>query len=191
MSSEFFSRPVCHSCFFFCCGSRCDYGVSKECTQTSDTECHGKSRVAIITVSVIAVLAIAGAVIGGFLFWKKRKEMKTPPDAALPDDEIPLRVKDLEPFLPDIAEELTWKDMKHVAQRNGMKHAKIDACEVNHPRDAQEQTFELLTKFVEEHGRNALKILLQTLEKSGKKDQAEKIIEILSRDNQDGQNTSA
>ncbi|XP_023154786.2 tumor necrosis factor receptor superfamily member 6 isoform X1 [Amphiprion ocellaris] len=176
---------VCHPC------KTCEYGVKKECTDTSDTECHEKSRVVIITVSVIAVLAVAGAVIGGFLFWKKRKEMKRDPAPAPdPAEERPL-IRDLQPFLPDIAEELGWKDMKDVAQRSGMKLARIDACEHDYPRDSQEQTHQLLRKYVEEHGRNASEDLLQTLKRSGKKDKAEKIREMLCRDNQDGQNSSA
>lgn len=87
---------------------------------------------------------------------------------------------DIQPHLPDIAEAIGWKDMKVVAMCSKIPHPIIEACQQNHPHDSQEQTIELLMKFVERNGKKAPNNLVQFLEKSGKRDKAERVTSILS-----------
>lgn len=80
----------------------------------------------------------------------------------------------------DIAAAIGWKDMQEIAMRSGIQSTTIDSHKLDHPGDCQEQTLQLLRTWVESQGKKAPENLIQTLQKSGKKLQAEKVAKILS-----------
>ena len=86
----------------------------------------------------------------------------------------------LEPLLDcdllDIAEIIGWTDMKAVAIRSGMRDTTIENCRLNHVGEAQEQTLELLKEFVNKEGNQAQTTLIKTLQNSGKRGIAERVI---------------
>lgn len=86
---------------------------------------------------------------------------------------------DLEPHLPSIAKVIGWKDMKDVARRSKMATA-IEACEMNHPNDVEEQTYNLLKKWVESQGKGASKNLVRILIENDKRGKAEEVNETLA-----------
>uniref|UniRef100_A0A8C5I2A6 Tumor necrosis factor receptor superfamily member 6 n=1 Tax=Gouania willdenowi TaxID=441366 RepID=A0A8C5I2A6_GOUWI len=88
---------------------------------------------------------------------------------------------DIQPLLPDISEVLGWKVMVHVARRSPISDAAIESCKLDHQGDSQEQTLQLLKKWVEIHGRASSSELLRMLEEGGKKDKAERIRDILDK----------
>uniref|UniRef100_A0A8P4K0R2 Tumor necrosis factor receptor superfamily member 6 n=1 Tax=Dicentrarchus labrax TaxID=13489 RepID=A0A8P4K0R2_DICLA len=89
--------------------------------------------------------------------------------------------KDLQPYLPDIAEAMGWKDMKYVAIRSKIPMTAIESCQLDHPHDSKEQTVKLLMIWVEKQGSDAAKNLLEILQRSGKRRKAENVKDILSR----------
>ncbi|KAA8583710.1 hypothetical protein FQN60_014918 [Etheostoma spectabile] len=92
-------------------------------------------------------------------------------------------VVDLQAHLPDIVEVIGWKVMKDLAMRSTITDPTIEACQMNHPGNIQEATLELLKIWVEKNGKEASRNLVQILHKSGKKDRAERVMDILSRPN--------
>lgn len=88
---------------------------------------------------------------------------------------------DLKPHLLDIADVIGWKDLRGVAMRSGIPESIIESCQLNNPRDYQEQTFQLLNIYVERQGREASNILIQKLLTGGKKAKAQKVKDILSK----------
>lgn len=85
--------------------------------------------------------------------------------------------------MPDIAQELGWSYMKNIALRTGIKDGIIEACEIDYKNSAEEQTLQLLKRWVEKEGKEAPKKLVKTLKEMDKKGKAEKIIGILSKAN--------
>lgn len=91
---------------------------------------------------------------------------------------ISVPVVDMQPLLPDIANRLGWNTMKDVAVRSGVPQTDIETVKLNHREDHEEMTLDLLGRWVERTGRRASKDLIEMLQKSGKVDTAEKILEI-------------
>uniref|UniRef100_A0A3Q3GTB2 Tumor necrosis factor receptor superfamily member 6 n=1 Tax=Kryptolebias marmoratus TaxID=37003 RepID=A0A3Q3GTB2_KRYMA len=87
---------------------------------------------------------------------------------------------DMRPFLPQVAEQLGWSNMKEIALQSGMPAATIESAKLNHPQNSEEWTLELLGKWVEAKGKSAPRELIEMLRKRGKNDTAEKISDILS-----------
>lgn len=87
---------------------------------------------------------------------------------------------ELQPHLPDIADLIGWKVMKEIAMRSNISNTKIDSVQQDNPRDAQEQTLELLKFYVECQGRNAAKNLVDMLQENKHKDKAEKVAGLLT-----------
>lgn len=86
---------------------------------------------------------------------------------------------DLQCHLPNIVDTIVWKDMKDIATQTGVSQTTIDSCKQNHPSDTREQTYELLSHWVESEGRGAGRKLIEMLNKSGKRAKAEKVRKIL------------
>ncbi|KAF7668377.1 hypothetical protein LDENG_00016890 [Lucifuga dentata] len=170
------------------CGAE---GVKVACTDISDTICNTSLGVTLGAVFVVIVL-LAVIVIGlWYHFWRKRKRQPTPSQLINGDtskmEVEPLRapIVDLTSFLPDIAELLDWKDMRDIAIRSEIPSTTIKSCQQNNPQDTQEQTFQLLSRWVEKQGRTASTDLIEMLRRSGQKAKAERVMDLLSGGNSD------
>ena len=84
--------------------------------------------------------------------------------------------------MPEIAAVLGWKDMQDVAMRSGMTKVEIDSCKRSDPMDSEEQTVQLLVKWVEKEGKGGAQKLITLLQKCRKRDKAEKVASILRSD---------
>lgn len=89
----------------------------------------------------------------------------------------------MQPLLPDIASKLGWRKMKNIALRSGIPKTVIETVELEYPKDIEERTLDLLGRWVESRGRCASKDLIEMLQKSGKIDTAEKILDIFKNAN--------
>ncbi|TNN81814.1 Tumor necrosis factor receptor superfamily member 6 [Liparis tanakae] len=90
-------------------------------------------------------------------------------------------VVDLQPHLSDIAETIGWRDMHVVAMKSRIESAIIESCRLDYPNDSQEQTLRLLHIWVESQGREASRVLIQSLQTSDRRGKAEKVMAILSK----------
>ncbi|XP_039994468.1 tumor necrosis factor receptor superfamily member 6 isoform X2 [Xiphias gladius] len=173
---------LCHHCKE--CGAE---GIKVACTSTNNTVCNDKTQggnswtIIGITVPIVIFAAVMVAV----FLWRRRK-LRNRRQIMAPTTEDPDDVEwqylnglDLQPHLPDIAAELGWKDMHDVAVRSGIPKATIESCQLDHHRDSEQQTLQLLGRWVEKEGRDAPKKLIQILEKSGKRYKAMRVKNIL------------
>ncbi|AWP13883.1 putative tumor necrosis factor receptor superfamily member 6 [Scophthalmus maximus] len=177
---------ICHACRI--CGTE---GVRVDCTATNNTVCNERSeglesgeKAAIIVSILVFAILIAAAL---YYMYVRRRKMRsrnlTPAQTNGNPAEVEfLPVKDLHLHLPDIAAILGWKDMKDVAMRSGISTTAIDSCKLDHPNNSEEQTLQLLVKWVEKQGMGASKDLIEILQKSDKHFKAEKVKEILQND---------
>ncbi|CAG6016965.1 unnamed protein product [Menidia menidia] len=178
---------VCHRCTT--CGSE---GVKQACTATNNTVCNQESqehseagKIAGIIVGVLFVVALSVAAV--YCVRKKRQRDAKPNGRVVSntgsDVEMqPLTVPDmdLEPYLPEIAVKLGWKVTRDIAMRSEIPGPVIESCQLNWPNNSEEQTLELLKKWVEKQGRGASRKLIQMLEESDKRATAEKVLEVIS-----------
>ncbi|XP_068597729.1 tumor necrosis factor receptor superfamily member 6 [Brachionichthys hirsutus] len=176
---------LCHPCER--CGAE---GIKVACTANDNTVCnearednHTGTIVGIIVGLVgLAALTLLGAAV---YLWKKRQRCQTLDLESIRNGNAlemqALRDVDLQPYLPDIADIIGWKDMQDVAMRSKIEIATIDSFKLNNPGDSQEQTLQLLRFWAENKGRESGKILIEILHNSGKKSKAEKVRDILSR----------
>ncbi|KAF0027576.1 hypothetical protein F2P81_020317 [Scophthalmus maximus] len=170
------------------CGTE---GVRVDCTATNNTVCNERSEglesgeKAAIIVSILAFAILIAAAL--YYMYVRRRKMRsrnlTPAQTNGNPAEVEfLPVKDLHLHLPDIAAILGWKDMKDVAMRSGISATAIDSCKLDHPNNSEEQTLQLLVKWVEKQGMGASKDLIEILQKSDKHFKAGKVKEILQND---------
>ncbi|XP_061600738.1 tumor necrosis factor receptor superfamily member 6 [Cololabis saira] len=188
---------VCHPCET--CAST---GVKVPCTATNNTVCKDEEKqdntTAVAVGIAVAVLVLIVAVLV-YLFYKNRRRRKgeisqlptTNGDEAVHLNNISNNAEDFQCLLPEIVQVLGWKDMEDIAIRSGVLEAAIDSCKRNHPQDAEEQTLELLKKWVEKQGSIAPKRLLEILQKTGKKGKYEKVLKILEEGKSGSGNGSA
>ncbi|XP_028325414.1 tumor necrosis factor receptor superfamily member 6 isoform X2 [Gouania willdenowi] len=182
------SCKVCDPC------TTCGVGGIKEaCADEKDTVCNEEKGVIIRIVVSLLIIGIVVPIIIFFL-WKKGiirrgrgKQTTTVQTNGAEDSRdielpiLPVPNIDIQPLLPDISEVLGWKVMVHVARRSPISDAAIESCKLDHQGDSQEQTLQLLKKWVEIHGRASSSELLRMLEEGGKKDKAERIRDILDK----------
>lgn len=173
---------ICYPC------EECTEGVKVACTTTNNTVCSEKTEggtntglIVGLTVPIVLILLLGLLV----FFWIRKRNRNNTPDEEINGRTGGLEISFLkEPLLdrdlPDIAEIIGWTDMKDVATRSGMQDTTIENCKLNHVGDAREQTLELLQEFVQKEGSQARTTLIQTLQKSGKRRIAERVIAILN-----------
>lgn len=191
---------ICHPC------NICDAdGIKEPCTAISDTVCNeAKGSGGVIAAAIVVPLLLLLAALGGFMVvWlrkrkaARRKQDQTPRNenddngVSVEMESLNVSNVDLLPFLPDIAEELGWNIVEHLAMRSGLKEGVIMSCKLDNQGDSLEQTLQLLKRFVEFHGRESPTKLLQNLRDMGKKAKAEKIQLILSNANSATWNSSS
>ncbi|KAF3842002.1 hypothetical protein F7725_023953 [Dissostichus mawsoni] len=151
------SKETCRICYPC---KECTEGVKVACTATNNTVCSEKTEGGTNTGLIVGLtVPIVLILLGLLVFWIRKRNQ-------------PLLERDL----PDIAEIIGWTDMKAVAIRSGMLDTTIENCRLNNVGDAREQTLKLLQEFVQKEGRQALTTLIKTLQNSGKRGIAERVI---------------
>lgn len=65
--------------------------------------------------------------------------------------------------------------MVNVAMRSGMNPVTIDSCKLDNPHDSEERTLQLLRKWTEYQGKDAMKNLIQILHNVRENDKAQKV----------------
>ncbi|XP_034464318.1 tumor necrosis factor receptor superfamily member 6 [Hippoglossus hippoglossus] len=177
---------VCHPCKE--CGSE---GVGVACTATNNTVCNAITEGVNggkISGIVFAILVICAILIGGALWYRRRRKLHSPhqPSSQTNGNATDVELQPLNDLqlhhVPDIADVLGWKDMQDVAMRSGMTKVEIDSCKRVDPTDSEEQTLQLLLKWVEREGKGGAKQLTTLLRKSRKKEKAERVEKILRSD---------
>ncbi|XP_043119653.1 LOW QUALITY PROTEIN: tumor necrosis factor receptor superfamily member 6 [Puntigrus tetrazona] len=179
-------NDLCKACYPC---DKCEKNGEKErCTETHNTVCqepvHSQSTETIVAVLVLLVIAAGVGVL--IWLWKKKKlcfKDKKNLKVDLNGEDLHLNDVDLNPYLSEIADVLTWKTMKHVAQRNGMSKADIEQHQLNHPEDVKEQTFELLQDWSQRQGLyGAYSALINTLHCMKQKRTADEIRKIVEKE---------
>ncbi|KAI9535477.1 hypothetical protein NQZ68_003031 [Dissostichus eleginoides] len=175
------SKETCRICYPC---KECTEGVKVACTATNNTVCSEKTEGGTNTGLIVGLIVPIVLILLGLLvfFWIRKRNRNNTPDEERNGRtagglEIPfLKEPLLDRDLPDIAEIIGWTNMKAVAIRSGMLDTTIENCRLNHVGDAREQTLELLREFVQKESRQALTTLIQTLQNSGKRGIAERVI---------------
>ncbi|XP_021323082.2 tumor necrosis factor receptor superfamily member 6 [Danio rerio] len=172
---------VCYPC------DPCPNGVKEQCTETHNTVCHDAKDLTGTIAAAVVVSFILIAVAAFMIFiWKKKKfcfQVRQSTDKVQTEEALPLI--DLSPHLPKIADVLCWKTVKEVARRSGMTAKDIEEQELNHPKDAREQTFGLLEAWSQRQGLDkAYRALITTLQDIGEKATADKIQNIVKASSQ-------
>ncbi|XP_017284419.1 tumor necrosis factor receptor superfamily member 6 [Kryptolebias marmoratus] len=159
----------------------CDTCGPKEACNSA---CNKTINVGTIVGIVFGVLLVLAGIVAVLICLKKKQWSKSlhqgsEGSSAKPETQ-PLKDMDMRPFLPQVAEQLGWSNMKEIALQSGMPAATIESAKLNHPQNSEEWTLELLGKWVEAKGKSAPRELIEMLRKRGKNDTAEKISDILS-----------
>ncbi|KAK7152931.1 hypothetical protein R3I93_010990 [Phoxinus phoxinus] len=143
------------------------------CKDAKDTTMSNGAIAAAVLVPVIAIICLVL-----FFLWKHKK-------STVPKEYVEvelLKELDLNPYLSEIADHLSWKVMKRVALNSGMTKAYIDNNESNHPNDAREQTYGLLEDWSQKQGLyKAYPALINTLRKIKERRTADEIKEIVEK----------
>uniref|UniRef100_A0A1A8S4A4 Tumor necrosis factor receptor superfamily member 6 n=2 Tax=Nothobranchius rachovii TaxID=451742 RepID=A0A1A8S4A4_9TELE len=177
---------ICQPC------KKCEsVGIKVPCTPTNDTVCNTEPPNPHVIAAIVVPLLLVILGILAFFGYKylKRKKMQQESanctggtsDERNPIRDEPIPMVEVQPLILDIAETLGWRDMKDLAIRSGIPDTRIDNVRLNHPYDAEEACLSLLRIWVERKGRNASVELVQNLRGNGKRDKAEKILEILRK----------
>ncbi|XP_056333586.1 tumor necrosis factor receptor superfamily member 6 [Danio aesculapii] len=174
---------VCYPC------ETCAHGVKEPCTETRNTVCHDDAKDSSVSsgtiVAIVLVPLILTAVAAGIFIWKKKICCLVHQSTDKEEPEEALLQIDLNPHLTKIADVLCWKTMKRVARRSGMTTKDIEEQEVNHPKDAREQTFGLLEAWSQRQGLDkAYRALITTLQDIGEKTTADQIRNIVEASSQ-------
>ncbi|XP_062375772.1 tumor necrosis factor receptor superfamily member 6 [Sardina pilchardus] len=163
---------ACHPC------EECDFGVEEPCTPRKNTVCKKTSDGIGIGAGVgIAVAVIAtAALICGALWWKKKFCFAKKLTPAVPEVGLLLKGIDLNKFIDEIVEHLSWSDMRKVAARTGMSPVQVDRHKHDNPGSEEEQTRSLLIAWIEKQGlQPASESFFQTLRKCNLNHKADKI----------------
>ncbi|KAI2654316.1 Tumor necrosis factor receptor superfamily member 6 [Labeo rohita] len=173
---------VCHPC------DTCEeHGLKQPCTEFNNTVCHDATGPAGTIVAVLVTLILV-AIVVVFLLWKKRKlcfKDKQKQDPSRPEEDLPLKDVDLNPHLSEISDVLSWRTMKRIAHRSGMRETDIEAHELNHSNDAKERTFTLLQAWSQSQGlHGAYPQLIKTLRQMNERRAADNIRKIVEKEAQ-------
>ncbi|KAK1793643.1 hypothetical protein P4O66_011436 [Electrophorus voltai] len=169
---------TCYSC------EKCEgLGVKVACTATSNTVCHEKSSPGgLIACAVIIILVLVATV---YVLWRmgclKKCAMKKRNEDVAELEQLSVLSDDmvLRPYLSKIASVLKLQDVKAVA-RLTLDEAEIDRQEINHPNNAEEQTYKLLEAWYQKQGeRGACKALVKALHNQGRKSDANRVQRII------------
>ncbi|ROJ78901.1 Tumor necrosis factor receptor superfamily member 6 [Anabarilius grahami] len=154
------AEPAQYSVFSLlssCLSKRCENEVKTKCTETNNTVCGDatpkSSKTTAIVVPILVIIIIIIVVVVLFIIYKRRQETDKPMPK---EEEKPLQGVDVDvdinEYLPEIGEHLSWKVMKRVAQHSGMTTATIDNHEISYPTDPRQQTDGLLRDWYQTQG---------------------------------------
>ncbi|XP_041867040.1 tumor necrosis factor receptor superfamily member 6 isoform X2 [Melanotaenia boesemani] len=180
---------LCHLCTT--CGSE---GIKQDCNATSDRVCNDENTatnvpiVPIVSVVLVSVLVLIALIVGvGIWRWKTQRKKKSIGDqeqqneSAMEMQDLQVPDVDLEPLVPELSEKLGWTVMKDVAISSKISKIAIDNCVRNHQGNSQEQTCELLGIWIEKVGHGGSRELIRILRKLEKKATADKVLDMLMR----------
>ncbi|XP_051725315.1 tumor necrosis factor receptor superfamily member 6 [Ctenopharyngodon idella] len=134
------------------CG-KCENEVKTKCTETNNTVCEDatpkSSETVNIVVPIVVLIIVIGVGVVLFIIYKWRQKTDKP----VSDTEVEcLKDVDINKYLTEIVEHLSWKVMKRVAQHSSMTTATIDNHEISHPTDLRERTYGLLRDWSQMQG---------------------------------------
>ncbi|XP_061913944.1 uncharacterized protein LOC133657061 isoform X2 [Entelurus aequoreus] len=175
---------LCHPCRE--CGAK---SVKVACAAAHDTVCNdiseARRHLGATLAATVFIVVVLCCVVARKRLCKKRtptdpnanKTEGNDPDGDTTEESVLLHQRDKDPLahLPEIAGVVGWKTMRRVAMKSGMSHVAIEDCELNCPTDSEERTQQLLRKWVERQGKDAMKNLVETLEKINHKDTRQKV----------------
>ncbi|XP_067223365.1 tumor necrosis factor receptor superfamily member 6 [Chanodichthys erythropterus] len=143
-----------HCKFCKACG-KCENEVKIKCTETNNTVCEdatpksSEPAAIVVPIVVLIIIIVAGVVL--FIIYKRRQEKDKP--MAKEEEKFLQGVDvDMNEYLPEIVDHLSWKVMKRVAQHSGMTTATIDNHENSYPADPKQRTYELLQEWHQAQG---------------------------------------
>lgn len=87
---------------------------------------------------------------------------------------------DLQPYLPDIAEIIAWKDMQDIAFCTKITPGRIDSVKLDNKDNSEEGTLQLLRHFHEKYSKESLRILIENLKRKGKNDKVARVLQLLA-----------
>uniref|UniRef100_A0A673AVP8 Tumor necrosis factor receptor superfamily member 6 n=1 Tax=Sphaeramia orbicularis TaxID=375764 RepID=A0A673AVP8_9TELE len=151
-------------------------GVKVKCSPTNNTICNEPQE-----ILHIAYLIVLDQCISVFLCI----------NSFLSPHFISTVNENLKRYIPDIAPEIGWTDMRNIAMGSNIPIGIIESLELDYRQDSQERTIRLLGVWAEAEGREASRKLIQRLRKSSKKGKAERVMEILSVGNSDSSHPPA
>ncbi|KAJ0004720.1 hypothetical protein NQD34_010934 [Periophthalmus magnuspinnatus] len=162
-------------------------GIKVACSATNNTICNDKSKdnnVVVIVGSTVgtclAVLVIGAAAL--YFYKKRHSEHKNiqndREDTRGPEENMSL-LERLGPHIPEIAEVITWKNMRNLAMKSGIHASKIESCEQDHQNSSTERTIALMRIWEEKESWAASEKLVQFLKQTYQNSKAEEVLTIL------------
>ncbi|XP_031695548.1 tumor necrosis factor receptor superfamily member 23 [Anarrhichthys ocellatus] len=171
---------LCNPC------KECPEGTKVACSAHNNTVCNEVNNNGVIISSIVGSLigTLLVALIAYCICKRYRTRTFNPDQLTNVASDVEMRqllkVVDLQPHRSDIAKAIGWKDMRDVARRSGISEKDIESCQLDNPDDSQEQTVQLLNKWMEKQGKEASKNLIKILDQNDKRTTAERVMEILS-----------
>lgn len=165
-------------------------GEKVACSATNNTICNDKSQDNTLGIAlgiIIPLLAVAGALVGYFL-WKKRNSASRKnengrvesAEASVPLQPAELKLPEsLRPHIPGIAEVIGWTPMRNLAMNSKIPEGRIQSCMDNHPKDSVEATIALMKIWEEKESKNAGPKLIQYLKQNNQNSTVEEVLKIL------------
>ncbi|XP_055083224.1 tumor necrosis factor receptor superfamily member 6 isoform X2 [Periophthalmus magnuspinnatus] len=128
-------------------------GIKVACSATNNTICNDKS--------------------------KEHKNIQNDrEDTRGPEENMSL-LERLGPHIPEIAEVITWKNMRNLAMKSGIHASKIESCEQDHQNSSTERTIALMRIWEEKESWAASEKLVQFLKQTYQNSKAEEVLTIL------------
>ncbi|XP_072485085.1 tumor necrosis factor receptor superfamily member 6 isoform X4 [Notamacropus eugenii] len=150
----FCNTPECKHCEPC---TQCEHGVLEECTE---------NRNAICQVQV----------------WRRKHKANSHTSDRRNEEDIPLNHRDIDlnKYIPKIAEKMELDQVKKFVRKVGLDEVKIDGVKHNYISDSEEQKFQLLRLWYENHGKKgAYAQLMSGLREIGLRVVAEELQEVI------------
>uniref|UniRef100_G3SG63 Tumor necrosis factor receptor superfamily member 6 n=1 Tax=Gorilla gorilla gorilla TaxID=9595 RepID=G3SG63_GORGO len=169
--------------------TKCEHGIIKECTLTSNTKCKEEGSRSNLWWLCLLLLPIP------LIVWVKRKEVQktcrkhrkenqgSHESPTLNPTIFYFSDVDLSKYITTIAGVMTLSQVKGFVRKNGVNEAKIDEIKNDNVQDTAEQKVQLLRNWHQLHGKkDAYDTLIKGLRKANLCTLAEKIQTIILKD---------